>query len=232
MDKTTFAQLLRRIDEETKISRLRFTSPHPKDLSVELVEEYGKSRSLCPQLHLPIQSGSNRILKKMRRAYTREVYLKKVERLRKIRPDVALTTDLIVGFPGETEEDFCKTLDLVREAQFDQSYTFEYSTRPGTEAALLKETVPVSLKRERLKRLQDLQAAVSEQKNRERIGLIEEVLVEGESAAGGGQMTGRSAHGRIVNFDGRREQIGAILRVKVESVSPFSMKGNVIYGNG
>jgi len=228
----TFACLLRRIEEETGIDRLRFTSPHPKDLSEGLIEEYARNRRLCPHIHLPVQSGSDRILKKMQRAYSREVYLRKVRKVREAREGLAITTDFIVGFPGETEDDFRQTLTLIEEAGFDQSYAFAFSPRPGTAAALLPDDVPPEVKKERLSRLFALQERVSLEKMRERVGKVEEVLVEGSSEAGGsprwqGQLTGRTPQGRIVNFDGGRELIGAIIRIGIEEASPFSLKGRI-----
>lgn len=226
--RTSFARLLRRIDEETSIERLRFTSPHPKDLSPALVEEYARSRKLCPHIHLPVQSGSNRILKRMRRSYTRETYLRRVDALRRTAPDVAITTDIIVGFPGETDADFQETLSLVGEVGYDASYSFAYSPRPGTEAAGFPDDVPPGVKRERAARLQDLQAELSLSKNRSRIGRVEEVLAEGPSLDGCGQLTGRTPHGRIVNFDGGPEIAGVILKIEITGASAYSLKGEAI----
>ncbi|MBI4196250.1 MAG: tRNA (N6-isopentenyl adenosine(37)-C2)-methylthiotransferase MiaB [Deltaproteobacteria bacterium] len=225
--KITFAELLRLIEAGTSLDRIRFTSPHPKDLSKDLVREYGRNRRLCPHIHLPVQSGSNKILKAMRRSYTREIYLRRVAALRKVCPDVAITTDMIIGFPGETEPQFEETLRLVEEVGFDQSYYFEYSPRPGTEAFRLVDNVPQGVKKERLQRLQLLQERISEAKNRLRIGKIEAVLVEGPSLQGGGQLSGRTPHGRIVNFVGRERMIGAIIPVKILKVSPYSLGGEV-----
>ncbi|HEX5038181.1 MAG TPA: tRNA (N6-isopentenyl adenosine(37)-C2)-methylthiotransferase MiaB [bacterium] len=225
--KTSFARLLRQVDEETSIDRLRFTSPHPKDLSPALIEEYARNRKLCPHMHLPVQSGSSRVLKRMRRSYTRGTYLRRVEDLRRVVPDVAITADIIVGFPGETEADFEETLSLVREVGYDASYCFAYSRRPGTEAAGFPDDVPPESKKERLDRLQILQAEISLAKNRQRIGRIEDVLAEGPSADGHGQLMGRTPHGRIVNFDGGPERTGDILKIEVTDASPYSLKGRV-----
>ena len=223
-----FAGLLQRIERETGIERIRFTSPHPKDLSSELIREYGRNRSLCPQIHLPVQSGSDRILRKMRRAYTRATYLRRVVALREVSPEVAVTTDFIVGFPGETEGDFAESLGLIETVGYDQSYSFEYSPRPGTEAAGLPDDVPPAVKRRRLQALQNLQEEVALRKNLGRIGTVEEVLVEGPSLEGQGQLTGRTPHGRIVNFDGDSGSVGAILKVRVEAASAYSLRGRVL----
>lgn len=223
-----FPKLLRKIDEECRVDRIRFTSPHPKDLSPALVEEYRIHSKLCPHIHLPVQSGSDSVLKRMRRAYTRKTYLRRVEAIRKACPEVAITTDLIVGFPGESEKEFCETLSLVEEVRFDQSYSFAYSVRPGTEAAGMKDALPLVEKKARLARLQKLQEEMSLAKNRESVGRIEKVLVEGASLAGGKQLTGRTGQGRIVNFDGRPDQIGAILDVKISEAFAYSLRGEAV----
>ncbi len=223
-----FPGLLRRMGAETGIRRIRFTSPHPKDLSTGLIEEYRINDRLCPHIHLPVQSGSNRVLKRMRRSYTRQVFMRKVEALRKVSPDIGLTTDIIVGFPGETDADFEETLSLVREAGFDASYSFAYSQRPLTEAAGFVDDVTPTLKKERLYRLQELQAEISLARYRARIGCCEEVLVEGPSKEGGSQRTGRTRHGRIVNFDGDGCEAGDILSVEITGASSYSLTGKVL----
>lgn len=232
--KTHFPQLLRRIEQKTSVGRIRYTSPHPQNLSVDLMRLHGESEKLCPQIHLPVQAGSNRVLKKMRRSYSREVYLRKVDQLRQIRPDIAISTDIIVGFPGETEADFQETLSLVQEVGFDASYSFAFSPRPGTEASQWSDDVPNLVKKERLYRLQQLQEELSWKKNKILIGESFEVLVEGESGWEGpmargqfarGQLTGRTPHGRIVNFYGAASLVGATIDVEITEVSPYSLKG-------
>ena len=231
----SFVELLRRVDRETHVDRVRFTSPHPKDLSPELIEEYRTNTKLCPHMHLPVQSGSNRILKAMRRAYTREVFLKKVDRLKQVRPDVAITTDIIVGFPGETEKDFDATLSLVREAEFDASYSFAFSPRPLTEAARLVDDVPRDVKMERLYRLKDLQSEIGLRRNQTRLGVVEPVLVESssrsaDSSDGGGalyQLMGRTPHGRVVHFNSDRDRTGDILDVAIQEATITSLKGTL-----
>lgn len=229
--KTHFPQLLQRIDQKTSVRRIRYTSPHPQNLSVDLMRLHGESEKLCPQIHLPVQAGSNRVLKRMRRSYSREVYLRKVDQLRQIRPDIAISTDIIVGFPGETEADFQETLSLVQEVGFDASYSFAFSPRPGTEAAQWPDDVPNLVKKERLYRLQQLQEELSLKKNKTLIGESFEVLVEGESGWEGplaqGQLTGRTPHGRIVNFYGAASLVGATIDVEITEVSPYSLKGKL-----
>ncbi len=220
-----FAQLLRLIDEKTSLARIRYISPHPKDLSQDLIEEYKVNEKLCPQIHLPVQSGSSRILKKMRRSYTRGVYLRKVEQLRMAVPEVAMTTDIIVGFPGETEEDFEDTLSLVREVAFDASYSFTFSPRPQTEAFSFPNDVPEEVKKERLGRLQKIQEDISQKKNDLTIGRVESVLVESPSLEASGQVMGRTPQGRIVNFNGDVSWVGDILNVKITWASAYSLKG-------
>jgi len=221
----SFARLLRLIDEQTSIDRIRYTSPHPKDLSQELIEEHRQNQKLCPHIHLPVQSGANRILKKMRRSYTRETYLRKIETLRTVVPGIAVTTDFIVGFPGETDADFEDTLSLVKEVGYDASYSFVFSSRPHTEASQFLDDVPLETKKERLAKLQEIQASLSLEKNESLIGKVEEVLVEGKSGGEKGQLTGRTPHGKIVNFIGDESKIGDILRVEINWASSYSLKG-------
>lgn len=228
-EKTNFARLLRLIDEKTAIARIRYTSPHPKDFSADLMREHGRNQKLCPHVHLPVQSGSNRILKRMRRSYTREVYLRKVEEIRKVVPAIAMTTDIIVGFPGETGADFEETLSLMKEVGYDASYSFTFSPRPKTEAAGFADDVPSEVKKARLERLQELQAEISLEKNKSLIGRSEEVLVEGLSRSSSSpcELTGRTPHGRIVNFHGDVSLIGAILPVEIHEASAYSLKGTL-----
>ncbi|MDO8462537.1 MAG: tRNA (N6-isopentenyl adenosine(37)-C2)-methylthiotransferase MiaB [Deltaproteobacteria bacterium] len=230
--KTTFAELLRRIDEETGILRLRYVSPHPKDLSDQLINEHVVNTKLCRHIHLPVQSGSSRVLKKMRRSYTREVYLRKVEKLRQKNPDMAISTDIIVGFPGESLRDFAETLSLMKEVRFDASYSFTYSPRPQTESSLFVDDVLPSVKEGRLKEVQALQAEIGLLRNQEKIGRVEEVLVEGISETRGGkrQLFGRTSGNQMVNFDGDEGQIGAILKVQIKQATPYVLKGRLPKG--
>src|SRR3954465_8598301 len=178
---SSFEELLRACDAVDRIERIRFTSPHPKDFRAPVIAAMAECASVCEHAHLPLQSGSTRVLKAMRRTYSRERYLRLVDELRAAIPDLALTTDLIVGFPGETEDDFRETLEVVEEVGFDGAYTFVYSPRQGTEAASLPDQIPDEVKRRRIERLVDVVQRVAENRNRERIGRVEDVLVEGRS---------------------------------------------------
>ena len=224
---TDFAKLLQLIDEQTALSRVRFISPHPKDLSDHLIDEYASNGKLCPHIHLPVQSGSDGVLKRMRRSYSKESYLRKVKKLRTAVPEIAITTDIIVGFPGETDRDFAETLSLMQEVNYDASYSFAFSPRPGTEAAAFADDVPQQVKKERLARVQELQAALSLTKNRSRIGKTEPVLVEGPSREGNSRLTGRTPHGRVVNFNGGEGLTGDILNVKIIEASANFLKGEL-----
>jgi len=198
----SFASLLREVAAIEGIRRLRFTTSHPKDLSDEVIEAFGDLPELCPSLHLPLQSGSDRILKAMGRRYDLAHYLRLVERLYAARPDLHLTTDLIVGFPGETEEDFQATLAAMQAARFGMSFSFCYSDRPGTRAEAMEGKIPDDLKHERLERLQRLQEDLTEQALATTIGQTLEVLVEGENKRPDqpAQYAGRDPHGRVVNL--------------------------------
>src|SRR3954464_3878025 len=178
---TDFGELLRACDAVDGIDRIRFTSPHPKDFRRPVIEAIAECDAVCEHTHLPLQSGSTRVLKAMRRTYSRERYLRLVDELRDAVPDLALTTDIIVGFPGETEDDFRETLDVVEEVGFDGAYTFVYSPREGTEAATAPDQVPAEVKHERIERLVETAQHAAHARNQERVGRVEEVLVEGPS---------------------------------------------------
>jgi len=199
-----FAELLTELDAIPGLDRIRYTSPHPWFFDDELVRAHGELSTLCPHVHLPLQSGSNAVLAAMRRRYTREGFLELVKALRAARPDIALTTDLIVGFPGETDSDFDDTLDLVEQAGFVDHYSFKYSPRPGTAAAELAVTnaVPPSVAQHRLERLQGLQRRLTLSYHRQRVGERSTVLIEGPSRRGGSQLCGRDPYNRVVNLDG------------------------------
>jgi tRNA-2-methylthio-N6-dimethylallyladenosine synthase len=180
-EKIHFPELLSRLDGIEGVERIRFTTSHPKDLSEELIRAFGSLKKLCEHIHLPFQSGSNRILEAMNRSYTRESYLEKIDRLREVCPSIAITADVIVGFPGEEEKDFEETLDLMKEVQFDDLFSFKYSPRKGTKAAGMNDQVEEQVKQERLSVLQKIQKEITLQKNKSLEGRIEEVLVEGYS---------------------------------------------------
>ena len=177
----SFSELLHRINEIEGIARIRFITSHPKDLSEELIQALSNLSKLCEHIHLPFQSGSNRILKRMHRGYTKASYLEKIERLRKACPSIAFTADVIVGFPGEEEEDFKQTLDLMNQVQFDDLFSFKYSTRKGTRAAQFDDKVEEKVKQDRLFILQEIQKEITLQKNQALEGQVEEILVEGRS---------------------------------------------------
>lgn len=223
----TFAQLLTRLDKVEGLQRLRFATSHPKDMTNELIDCFGTLEKLCHQVHLPVQSGSDRILKKMNRVYTSADYLRKVERLKAQCPDIRMTTDLIVGFPGETEEDFQATLDMVATVGYADAYTFIYSPRTGTAAARMDDKSSRTEKQERFDRLLDLQQQNSAAVWQQDLDKVLPVLVEGKSKRDG-QVYGRTEWGRIVNFTGSPELIGAMVPVRMVEVLRTSNRGELV----
>jgi tRNA-2-methylthio-N6-dimethylallyladenosine synthase len=226
-----FGQLLRRLARIPGIERLRYTSPHPAFFDEELIRAHGELGELCPHVHLPLQSGSDRILGAMRRRYTAAEYRGIVHRLRRSRPDIAITTDLIVGFPGETDADFEATLELVREVAFVDAYSFKYSPRPGTAAAGLDTAISPEVAQERLQLLQELQGGLTLAAHRARVGEETEVLVEGESRRRGGQLQGRDPYHRVVNLPGNlagcRIEAGDLVAARIVEATPHSLIGAV-----
>lgn len=220
-----FPELIRAIGEVPGIERIRFTTSHPKDLSPRLIACFGELAALCEHIHLPVQSGSDRVLRRMNRGYTVEAYLGKMASLRRSCPEIAITSDVIVGFPGESEEDFQQTLGLMREIRFDSLFSFQYSEREGTAAAGMDNPVSDEVKRERLRTLQALQEEHTLQKNRARVGKREEILVEGVSRDGLEDMMGRTRGNRIVNFPGTADLIGKILSVRIVDAFLHSLRG-------
>jgi len=223
-----FAKLLRKINEIDGLERVRFMSPHPKDLTKEVILAIKECDKLCEQIHLPVQSGSSKILKKMNRNYTKESYLELVDLIKKEIPDVAITTDIIVGFPGETEEDFLDTLDLVNKVQYDSAFTFIYSRRNNTPADMMLNQVKDEDKHHRFDRLVK---AVNESvisKNKAFENKIVEVLVEGPSKNDESKFTGRTRNGKLVNFSGENVNIGELVNVKILRAQPFSLIGEVV----
>ena len=219
-----FGALLRACDAVDGIERIRFTSPHPKDFRRPVIEAMAECASVCEHAHLPLQSGSTRILRAMRRTYSRERYLRLAEELRAAIPDLALTTDIIVGFPGETEEDFLETLEVVEEVGYDGAFTFVYSPRQGTEAAAMADQVPDEMKHERIERLVSVVQAVGRRRNEARVGHIEEVLVEGPSRTEPELLRGRTRRNTTVNFAGEA-QPGDLVDVLVESATSQTLHG-------
>jgi tRNA-2-methylthio-N6-dimethylallyladenosine synthase len=226
-ERVDFAELLAAIGMIPGIKRIRFTTSHPKDLSNSLISSFGKIQSLCEHIHLPVQAGSNHVLQRMKRGYTVEEYKEKVAALRRVFPDISITSDMIVGFPGEEEDDFQKTLQLMREVRFDNLFSFKYSQREGTSAVRMDRQVPEKIKRERLNILQSLQEEHTLEKNRAIIGKSQEVLVEGPSRKSPGDMTGRTRSNRIVNFAGGRELVGDMVNVNIVDAFLHSLRGEL-----
>ena len=226
-ERTSFAELLRACDRIDGIKRLRFTSPHPKDFRSDVIAAMAECKSVCEHAHLPAQSGSSRILKAMRRTYDRERFLALVAEMRSAIPDLAITTDLIVGFPGETDEDFEQTLSLVEEAGFDGAFTFVYSPRYDTEAASLPGQVPGEVKRERIERLIELVQKTASDRNARRIGGVEQVLVEGRSRTDSTLLRGRTRRNTTVNFAGSA-RAGELVQVRVEDATSTTLRGTQV----
>ena len=221
---TEFGELLRACDAIEGIERIRFTSPHPKDFREPVIAAIAECASVCEHVHLPLQSGSTRVLKAMRRTYSRERYLALVERLRDAIPDLALGTDIIVGFPGETEDDFRETLEVVEAVRYDSAFTFVYSPRHGTEAASLPAQVPDDVKRERIERLVELVQRIARERNEARVGSIEEVLVEGASRTDDARLRGRTRRNTMVHFSGDAAP-GELVAVEIESATSTTLGG-------
>jgi tRNA-2-methylthio-N6-dimethylallyladenosine synthase len=225
-DKSAFVQLLEAVHEIDGLERIRFTSPHPKGYGDDLIEAYARLPKLCESAHLPLQSGSDRILKLMHRGYTREKFLGIVGKLRRARPGIGITTDIIVGFPGETEEDFELTLSLAREVQFDNAYIFKYSQRRDTPAAAMPDQVPQEIREERNHRLLELVNEIAARKYDGFIGRQVEILVEGPSKKNAARYTGRTRCNRIVLFDGSARHQGQLMNVKIERTGSFTLYGD------
>jgi tRNA-2-methylthio-N6-dimethylallyladenosine synthase len=222
--RTEFGELLRAVDAVDGIDRIRFTSPHPKDFREPVIAAMAACEAVCEHTHLPLQSGSTRVLKRMRRTYGRERYLALVEKLRNAIPDLALTTDVIVGFPGETEDDFRETLEVVKEVRYDGAFTFVFSPRQGTEAATMPDQVPDEVKRERIERLIEVVQRIARERNAERVGGVEEVLVEGPSRTDPELLRGRTRRNTTVNFRGAGEP-GDLVPVRIEGATSTTLAG-------
>ena len=221
----TFAELLRRVEQIDGLERIRFMTSHPKDLSDELIEVMKNSRKICKHLHLPVQSGSSRILKQMNRKYTKEQYLELVDKLRAAVPDISLTTDIIVGFPGETEEDFQETLDVVRRVRYDSAFTFIYSKRTGTPAAAMEDQVPEDVVKDRFDRLlKEVQDIAAQMVKRDE-GTVQKVLVEEMDTHEPGYVTGRLSNNTVVHFPGDASLVGQIVDVSLDEARGFYFMG-------
>jgi tRNA-2-methylthio-N6-dimethylallyladenosine synthase len=222
-----FSDLLLRINEIEGIRRIRFTTSHPQDLSERLIQAFSKLDKLCEHIHLPFQSGSDRVLKRMHRGYTKASYLEKVDRLKNVCSSMAITGDVIVGFPGEEEEDFEETLALMKAVQFDDLFSFKYSPRKGTRAAQFEDRVEEKVKQKRLSILQELQSEMTFQKNLALEGRVVEVLVEGRSKQGNPDVTGRTRSNKIVNFRGDVDLTGHLLPVHITKAYQHSLRGEI-----
>ena len=224
----TFAQLLRKAENIDGIERIRFMTSHPKDLSDELIETMKQSKKICRHLHLPLQSGSSTILKKMNRNYTKEQYLALVEKLRNAIPDIAVTTDIIVGFPGETEEDFEETMDVVRKVQYDSAFTFIYSKRTGTPAASMEDQIPEELVKKRFDRLLKEVQQIASAKAERYTGSVQKVLIEQVNEQDAHLVTGRMSNNSVVHLPGTKEMIGTIADVRLTECRGFYYLGEVV----
>ena len=223
-----FADLLRDVDKIPGLLRVRFTTSHPKDLSDKLVITIANGKHLCEHIHLPVQAGSNEILKRMNRKYTREYYLNRVEYIRSILPNCSLTTDIIVGFPGETENDFEQTLDIVRQVHYSQAFTFMYSKRSGTPAAEMPEQISLDIKKRRLQELMNVQNAESLAWRKKMLGKTWEVLVEGPSKTNPNLLTGRTRGNELFVFAAAESSIGTLVRVKALEAHSWTIFGELI----
>jgi len=222
-----FSDLLSRINEIEGIRRIRFTTSHPQDLSERLIQAFSKLEKLCEHIHLPFQSGSDRVLKRMHRGYTKASYLEKVDRLKNVCPSIAITGDVIVGFPGEEEEDFEETLALMKAVQFDDLFSFKYSPRKGTRAAQFEDRVEEKVKQKRLSILQELQRETTYQKNQALEAQVVEVLVEGRSKQGNQDISGRTRSNKIVNFRGGVDLTGHLIPVHITKAYQHSLRGEI-----
>ncbi len=227
-NETDFADLLRELNKIDGIERIRFMTSHPKDLSNRLIDAMAECDKVCEHFHLPFQSGSDRILKIMNRKYTKEGYLNLVKKLQEKVPNVGLTTDIIVGFPGETEEDFKDTLDIVEKARYDSAFTFLYSIREGTPAAKMEEQVDEKVKQERFNRLVDKVNQISGEINQSYLNKVVEVLVEGPSKKDPNRLMGRTRENKLVNFSGDESLIGKLVNVKIIEPRTFSLNGEIV----
>ena len=223
-----FADLIHLIDEVEGIERIRFMTSHPKDLSDKLINTFRECKKLCHYFHLPVQAGSSRVLRQMNRRYTREAYLELVKKLREVDPDMAVSTDIIVGFPGETEVEFNETITLCEEVRYDSAFTFLYSIRKGTPAAEYDDQIPENVKHERFNKLVEVINRISAEKNAEYVGRIERVLVDGPSKTNSRTYGGRTETFKLVNFQGTPEMVGKIVDVRITASNTFSLEGEVV----
>ncbi|MGC8829499.1 MAG: tRNA (N6-isopentenyl adenosine(37)-C2)-methylthiotransferase MiaB [Verrucomicrobiia bacterium] len=229
--KSPFVQLLEAVHEVDGIERIRFTAPHPKGYGDDLIEAYGRLPKLVESAHIPVQSGSNRILKLMGRGHTREKYLEIIEKLRKVKPQIGICTDIIVGFPGETDDDFGQTVSLVKEAQFDQAFIFKYSPREGTKAAIMPDQIPQQVKEARHQYLLNLMNQIGSERYARLVGKRVQILVEGPSKKNPERLMGRTRCNKIVVFEGSHRHIGELLEVNITRAGTFTLYGDPVIHN-
>ncbi|MDO4859473.1 MAG: tRNA (N6-isopentenyl adenosine(37)-C2)-methylthiotransferase MiaB [Bacillota bacterium] len=227
-EKTDFAELIYRLNEIEGLDRIRFMTSHPKDLSDRLIKAFADCGSLCRNIHLPVQSGSSRVLEMMNRKYNRDQYMELVDRIRETVPEITISSDIMVGFPGETEEDFLDTLDLIERVRYDSAFTFLYSPRKGTPAAEDPDQIPEEIKHDRFNRMVELINGISAEKNAAMEGRVEDVLVEGASKNSIDALAGRTDGFKLVNFRGDRSLIGQIVPVRITKGKTFSLEGELI----
>ena len=223
-----FADLIYRLNEIDGLRRIRFMTSHPKDLSDKLIRAFVTCEKLCHSIHLPVQAGSSRVLQRMNRKYSREAYLELVDRLREAVPGIAISTDIIVGFPGESEEDFEETLTLAEKVRFDSAFTFLYSIRKGTPAEKFSEQIPEEVKHQRFNRLVEVMNRISAEKNAAYVGRTEEVLIDGPGKNGKDGICGRTESFKLVNLKGKQEEAGSFIKVKITDSNTFSLTGERI----
>ena len=221
----SFAKLLKEINKIEGIERIRFVSPHPKDFTDDVIEAIKTCDKVCKIIHLPLQSGSTNVLKKMNRKYTKEQYLELAQKIKKEIPEIVFSTDIIVGFPGETEEDFEDTLDVVDKICFEQVYMFIYSRRVGTPADKMEDQIPEEIKHKRFDRLKKLVESQVQKNNEKYVGTMQKVLVEGKSKTNENMLTGRTSTNKVVNFEGTEDLIGKIIDLKIVSEHMWYLKG-------
>lgn len=227
-EKVDFADLLQMAGEVEGIERIRFTTSHPKDVSDKLIDTIAQNEKICEHIHVALQAGSNQVLKRMNRHYTREHYLDLSRKMRDRIPGLAITTDIIVGFPGESEDDFRQTLDIVEKVRFDAAFTFMYSSRTGTRAAEFEDQLSIEEKKDRLQRLNSIQYRIATEINQSLEGTVQEVLVEGPSKTNEEKLTSRTRANRIVIFSGSKDLIGQIINVRITEARTFSLFGEIL----
>ncbi len=227
-NEVTFAELLERVAKESRLPRIKFTTSYPRDFDEQIVRVMDGHENLCEWIHLPAQSGSDRVLRAMRRGYTRKEYFEKIAAIKRARKDMAITGDMIVGFPGETDDDFNETLSLVAEVEYDGLYIFKYSPRPRTPAAAYTDSIPETLKTERFMKLQELQDRVQKRRYDRYLGRVVEVLVEGRSARSASDFTGHTRCNKVVNFPSGENLLGKIAHIKITEAKPHSLYGEKI----